>query len=112
MILLGITTLTGCGMLMGPARKTITIHSATPSKMYTDRGGYVGEGELVSFKMDNRDGDSGDMVILREIGNEKNIRYVPMERNFNAGAILDIFCWPTIFIDIATGGIHKLSRTT
>ncbi len=44
MILLGITTLTGCGTLMEPARKTIIIHSATPSKMYTDRGGYVGEG--------------------------------------------------------------------
>lgn len=28
---------------MEPTRKTITIHSATPSKMYTDRGGYVGD---------------------------------------------------------------------
>jgi len=113
LMLMGLLTLTfvSCGTIMQPARKTVTIHSVTPSKMFTDKGDYVGEGKTVSFKMDNRSGDSGDAVVLKEIGNEDNIRYVSMEREFNGAAILDIFCWPTIFIDFATGGLNKLSKT-
>ena len=53
MMILGISIMTGCGKTTEPSRKTVTVNSPTPSKIYTDKEEDLGK-------------ESGEAVILKE----------------------------------------------
>jgi len=115
LILLTLVTLiflTGCGTMMEKSRKPITVTSPTPFKAYSDGIKYIGEGKQVTFHASNRGGKGDDFIILKEIGNESNVRTVYLEREFNTWSLWN-FLWYGIpyVVDFPTGGTNRLGRT-
>ncbi len=104
--------LTGCGTMMEPARKTVTLQSATPVEAYSDGKNYIGEGNLIVFDASNRSRHGDEYILLREIDNPDNVRKVYLEREYNPWATWNILWYGAPYIiDYPTGGTGRLSKT-
>lgn len=104
--------LTGCGTMMEPARKTVTLQSATPVEAYSDGKNYIGEGNLIVFDASNRSRHGDEYILLREIDNPENVRKIYLEREYNAWATWNLLWYGVPYIiDYPTGGTGRLSKT-
>lgn len=106
-----IVLITGCGTMMEPSRKSVSIQSETPVMAYSDGNKFVGEGKYITFDASNRSRKGDEYVILKEVGNEENTRTVYLEREVNAWSFWN-FMWYGIpyIIDLPTGGTGRLGR--
>jgi len=112
LVLLTVFTLVGCGSIMEPSRKTVTIHSATPVKAYVDGNKFIGEGKIFTFNASNRSRRGDEYVLLKEIGNEDNVQTVYLEREYNSWAnwnFLFVYGLPYA-VDYPTGGTGRLAN--
>lgn len=111
-MIFSLVLMTGCGTMMEPARKTVTLQSATPVEAYSDGDNYIGEGNLIVFDASNRSRHGDEYILLREIDNPDNVRKIYLEREYNAWASWNLLWYgATYIIDYPTGGTGRLAKT-
>lgn len=103
---------TGCGTMMEPSRKTVTIQSATPVKAYVDGKKFIGEGKVFAFNASNRSRSGDEYVLLKEVGNEENVQTVYLDREYNPWATWNfLFAYGLPYIiDYPSGGTGRLAN--
>jgi len=114
LLILFIVSLTGCGTVLTPKTKVISVNSEIPVEVWLEGKEVVSVGKINVFRVGNRRGGE-DYLILKEVGRPENEYRIELERKFNRMTLLNL---PIFFgaagypIDYLTGATGKLKKTT
>ncbi|MGB9151557.1 MAG: hypothetical protein WCD70_00535 [Alphaproteobacteria bacterium] len=100
-----LTMLSGCVSMFGDSSDKITVHSNDPAATILVNGNEVGQGSVV-YPLPR-----GKTAILTATKNGCADRSVPTDQSIDGLYWLNIFVWPGLVVDMATGAMKKADPT-
>lgn len=104
--------LNSCGTLFGNNDRVVHVASAPPGANVYVNGTLAGQtpvGAPLNIYLPSQAGFGGNTFIQVSKPGYETITQ-PVQTSFQPVAILDIFFWPTFFVDIISGDIVKISN--
>lgn len=103
-----LATLTGCASIAGDNSRTVSVNSKPAgAAIYVDNQQYGVTPATITLPSYIYGGKS---ITLKKKGYQDQT--VVVNSKFQPVALLDIFFWPTFFVDVATGDIVKMDPAT
>ena len=113
LLILMIVFMTGCGTVLTPKDKMVSINSEKPVEIWVDGERLASTGKVNSVMVSNRARRGGEHLLIREVDGEGEHR-IELDKKFNRMTLLNL---PLLFgaigypVDYLTGATGKLRKT-
>ncbi len=113
LLMLSIVFFSGCGTVLTPREKTVSINSEKPVEVWVDGEKLASTGKVNSVVVSNRARKGSEYLLIREVEGDGEHR-IELDKKFNRMTLLNL---PLLFgaigypVDYLTGATGKLRKT-
>lgn len=113
LLILSIVFLSGCGTVLTPREKAVSINSEKPVEIWIDGERLAATGKVNSVMVSNRARRGDEYLLIREVEGDREHR-IELDKKFNRMTLLNL---PLLFgavgypVDYLTGATGKLRKT-